>query len=89
MKHKVLIGINYLPVGESEEVRREPGDEVSDLPPEDAPWLTEQGCVSPALRAESRGLSEEAPLIAQPPTRSTSQDSAHNPQPAARTQEEE
>jgi hypothetical protein len=45
MKHKILIGINYIPVGQSDEVRREPGDEATDIPPADAAWLIEQRCI--------------------------------------------
>lgn len=44
--YRLLTGMNYLPRGIGpEEVRRESGEVVSDLPPVAIRWLTEQGAI--------------------------------------------
>ncbi len=40
---KVLTGMDYFSADTLKHVRREPGDIVDDLPPDDIRWLTEDG----------------------------------------------
>jgi hypothetical protein len=42
-QYKVLVGMNYTPEGKDEEVRREVGDVISDLPSTTCAQLREQG----------------------------------------------
>lgn len=41
VSYRVLVGLDYLGI------RREPGEIVSDIPPESIPWLLEQKCIEP------------------------------------------
>lgn len=60
-KYRVVHGLNYIPAGSKvrEEVRREPGDIVTDLPPGAIEWLLEGGSISADL--EPPVESEPAP----------------------------
>jgi hypothetical protein len=44
-KYRVLVGLNYTPVGKKEETRKEPGDLVTDLPRSSVRGLLDQGCI--------------------------------------------
>lgn len=41
--YRVLVGLNYPPHGKGDEVRAEPGDVVTNLPPKSIAALLEQG----------------------------------------------
>jgi len=42
-EYEVLNGLDYPSTKTQEDVRREPGDVVSDIPPKSIAWLLEQG----------------------------------------------
>jgi hypothetical protein len=42
-RYKALVGINYVPVGKKDEVRKEPGAILTDLPPAAVKTLLAQG----------------------------------------------
>ena len=44
-KFRVLVGINYVPIGKKTEVRKEPGSTITDLPRSAVRWLLEQGLI--------------------------------------------
>lgn len=47
--YRILVGMDYLGS------RREPGEVVSDIPPESVDWLKEQGCIEPVQEGEEVG----------------------------------
>lgn len=46
-KYRVLTGMNYRPKGAKNEVRREPGEIIDDIPAKSIKWLLEQGHLEP------------------------------------------
>jgi hypothetical protein len=46
--YRVVNGLNYPPNGKGDEVRAEPGDVVTDLPPKSVAYLLEQGDIEVA-----------------------------------------
>jgi hypothetical protein len=54
-KHRVIVGMHYVPEGAEKEVRAEPGDIVEDIPDRSVKWMLRQGFIEEAReRAPSK-----------------------------------